>query len=65
MNYKFKPGTRGFTLIEMMIVLSIIGILLAVLTPSSGKVADKARDAKVKKDLSHLRTALALYVSDN
>ena len=55
----------GFTLIELMVVLLIIGVLAALIVPN---VLDRADDAKVtaaKTDVSNLMQALKLYRLDN
>lgn len=55
----------GFTLIELMIVISIIGILSAVIFASFSKSRSVARDDIRKSDLKNLQVALALYKAQN
>ena len=62
---KNKLGQRGFTLIEMMIVVAIIGILAAVAVPKFAEMIRKSKEGATKGSLSALRSALTIYNSDN
>lgn len=56
---------QGFTLIEVMVVVVILGILAAVVVPRIMDNPDKARVIKAKQDISALQSALDLYKLDN
>ncbi|MFC2048774.1 type IV pilin protein [Elusimicrobiota bacterium] len=56
-----KKSEKGFTLIELMIVVAIVGILAAVAIPKFADLIDKAKEAKVKGNLSSIRGAVSIY----
>ncbi|MBF0275621.1 MAG: prepilin-type N-terminal cleavage/methylation domain-containing protein [Nitrospinae bacterium] len=60
-----RNGDKGFTLIELMIVIAIIGILAAIAIPQFAKYREKAYDAASKADITNMATALESYFLDN
>ena len=60
-----KPvNERGFTLIELIIVVAIIGILAVIAIPQFKTAPQKAREAVLKSDLHTLREAIDQYFAD-
>lgn len=55
----------GFTLIEIMVVIVIMGIMAALVVPRVMGSTDQARSAAAKADISSIMTALKLYKLDN
>ncbi len=64
-NRRNRTAQGGFTLIEVMVVIVILGILAAVVVPRIMDRPDTARIAKVKQDIRTLESALNLYKLDN
>jgi len=56
---------RGFTLMELMIVIMIIGVLTAVLVPKIGSAVQKSGEASSKGSLASIRSSLSLYYTNN
>lgn len=62
MNYKIN---YGFTLVELMVVVVIIGIIAAIAIPNFVKVVDKSREATVKSNMHTVQFVVELYKVDN
>ena len=60
-----SPQQNGFSLIEILVVLVIMGLLISVVAPTVLNRADEARVQKVFADLNSIETALKIYRLDN
>ena len=58
-------GEGGFTLVELLVVMLIIGLLAAIAIPSFFNQRDKARDADAKSAARTAQTAIETYATDN
>lgn len=65
MKARIRINERGFTLIELMVVIVILGILAGLIIPRIMGRPDEARSAKARLQIESLETALKLYKLDN
>ena len=63
--FRAKRGQKGFTLIELMIVVAIIGILAAIAIPQFASYRKKSYDTQAKAELKSYYTACQAYFADN
>ena len=63
MTFNLK-NTRGFTLIELMVVTSIIGVLAAIAIPKFSSYKEKAKIVEAKSQLKELQLAIELLATD-
>ena len=59
-----KPTERGFTLLELVVVLAIISILAAIALPNYANAVRRAREAVLKDDLFFMRSAIDEFYVD-
>lgn len=60
-----RAGARGFTLIEIMVVIVILGVLAALVVPRVMSRPDEARGVAARQDIAQIMNALKLYRLDN
>jgi general secretion pathway protein G len=63
-NMSKNRRTRGFTLIEMMIVVSLVLILLSVAVPLYNQAILRAKESVLRQDLFNLRSVISQYTLD-
>ena len=55
---------RGFSLLELIVVMTIIGLLVAITLPAYRDATQRAREATLKEDLTRMRAAIDEYHTD-
>jgi len=62
---KTNQGPRGFSLVELLVVIGIIGVLIAILLPALSRAQKQARGVACQSNLRQLGLLLATYTSEN
>lgn len=58
------PGRRGFSLIELLVVMVLISLLLSIAVPAYFGHVERAKEAVLRQDLALMRDAIDKYVGD-
>ena len=64
MAKRLRAVRRGFTLIEMLVVMGVIGILVALLMPVIGMVRESAKKSQARTDAVRIESGLVAYFND-
>ncbi|MHC4786294.1 MAG: type II secretion system protein, partial [Planctomycetota bacterium] len=59
-----KCRSKGFTIIELLVVISIIALLISILLPAIGKARDNAQIGVSKSNLRQIGVAMMTYAAD-
>jgi type IV pilus assembly protein PilA len=63
--FRMKKGQKGFTLVELMIVVAIIGILAAIAIPQFAKYRARAQNSAALSDVRNLRTDMEGFYAEH
>lgn len=64
MKLWFKRGQKGFTLVELMVVMGIMAVLASIVFPAVSGTAEVATDSQVKQDAGTVNTAVGDFYAD-
>ena len=64
MTNRLAPGRRGFTLIELIVVLAIIALLVSLVAPRYNHTVDNAREGALRTSLNVMRDAIDKFAAD-
>jgi len=64
MGHRIRSGKRGFTLLEMMIVMAIIAVLVSIAVPMYQKAILRSKESVLKNNLFTMRTVIDEYTYD-
>ena len=63
-NYNTAAARRGFTLVELLVVIGIIAILAGMILPALGKAKDSAKKAQAKSEMQNISGAVRAYEAE-